>query len=364
MAEEEKTLDQITEQAADEVKEAPEENKSLEETLTRREYVHHVITTREANRERVEKREMFWSKWAALQEAKRTKSVLIATVIGIEPHDQIKTAFLVCLYDRQFKILIPWNEVFAQDPIKRSADETDDSVYARQQQMLKKMIQAEVSVVIMQTEAGRDRDGRDVAILGSRKEALKKLTRQNFRKDANGRQQTKVGDFVKAYVTSVSYNSLNACICGVDTTLEKHDLTFRPIVNLMDNYAPGDVINVQIQKITLDKGQYKLDASAKANELEEAQMNNTLSKGTLTFGTVTSIKNQEGGRMTIYVWVPFYEVPARATFTPNAYMRQAIKQGVEVDIRVRDQAKNGLFLCDCLGARGSGGVFSASRRFS
>jgi len=351
---------------------APTRAKELDKER-KKENIQRAISEQERNA-KVAYSQKFFSGISAIQEAQRTKNILTGTVASIETKDATGTALqngrkitmLSVILNGQYKVMIPFEEFFRDDAIdgKTIDTSTPDGVEIlnrRQRQLAEKMYGATVDFVITRVEVTSPYD---YSISGSRKQALEIMEIRNFIGRRGMEPNYKKGDSAVARVLSVGVYSLRVNVCGVDTKLDRGNLTFKYITNLMQDYHVGDLINVRIAEVIIrtKDGRVELKINAKDFELQDAlerQMAGLIPVDTVTIGEIVSLRPSATKANTIVInaWLPFFEMPATVrAMDPNTLAFQP-KAGDKLRLRVTGFTESGFVLTTCHGYHDAPALF-------
>lgn len=177
--------------------------------------------------------------WNAIYASYRSGSVMSGTVVGVDLHEfnvvpkgkkKAEKMSIRCLIVIQYrvKIIIPETEVFLID---RSTG----------YHILHSMCGAKVSYVITNI------DRESGFALASRKLALEKIQRANFRRMA------KVGEMVDVDVLAVARDLCTVTYNGYDVTVIQRDVSYVSIEDLREVLQPGDVKKAVVKEYNPDE---------------------------------------------------------------------------------------------------------------
>lgn len=177
--------------------------------------------------------------WNAIYASYRSGSVMNGTVVGVDLHEfnvvpkgkkRAEKKSIRCLIVIQYrvKIIIPETEVFLID---RSTG----------YHILHSMCGAKVSYVITNI------DRESGFALASRKLALEKIQRANFRRMA------KVGEMVDVDVLAVGRDLCTVTYNGYDVTVVQRDVSYVSIEDLRELLQPGDVKKAVVKEYNPDE---------------------------------------------------------------------------------------------------------------
>ena len=346
----------------------------------------------EQNRERearTKERTEFLIGWDALKTARERNTVLRAPVVAVEvksigvrgDNGQVRREiFLVAAINGRYKILIPFHEIYQDNPIDTS-DPTN--LLARQRQMATKLLNSQIEFCITGLFPGKEPDFSDYLCSGSRKQALDIISRRNYRRPRGGSEPNlKVGSRTEATVVSVGLHALRVNVGGVDTQLPVWALTFKHVSDLRDMYAPGDKIVVEIRDIkeTAD-GKFDVTVSARQIEIEESSKRLHLigGRGTQVVATVTRVRysresdanttsfddyrqgeevaNNNAGRLVMYAHIaPPLDLPARVFGMDESGLFRNLSTGEQIRVSVIGVADDGVVNCAFRAVMGSPGA--------
>lgn len=284
---------------------------------------------REREREaRLQENQRFLTGIKAVQESQRRKRICQGTIGAVvtktadgSPAGDDAQEFAVILQvqmENGFIVNIPFSEFFRDNPIDMSSVDLDSTTgrqifNRRQRQMAEKMYGAVVPFVV--TDVFFDSSD-DYRIMGSRREALLIMEKNNFFPVRGMEPRIKKGDFYEATIISVGFYTVFLNVGGVDATIPVRNMTFRYVRNMADYYKVGQKVLVEISDIETNKqGNVVLELSAKSVELRMAkkrQETQRIDMGTLTLATITSVRksNTRENAVVINAYIPFYDMPA------------------------------------------------------
>lgn len=196
----------------------------------------------------------------------RNKEILWGTVYAVEETDAWKNTIVIAVLYNGVKVLIPDFEYFDKTyDFGANYKYADDEQKMRRRQVVAQyQLGARVCFVLSavsrhRIEHGQFADEYITDAVGSRKEALDILRDIYFfhekRKRTNRAPRTvNVGDVQQARVLAVREDyALVECV-GVESRIDAQNLTDTMILsNCHDYVKPGDVINVRIRRIYIDK---------------------------------------------------------------------------------------------------------------
>lgn len=183
---------------------------------------------------------------------KRNNTLLWVKVSSVEVDKNSKRAFAVALWDN-LRIIIPDvyyfmpNYSFGEDYEKLSAKEQS----AIRLKAMNYQVGAKVCVVLEQVSSAlRDGNRTEYGIIGNRVKAMEMLQYHYFKdKNISERHQIKQGDILKANVLSVNImNVLVECL-GVETRIDRFNISNEVVTNCHEVVSVGDEINVRVRKV-------------------------------------------------------------------------------------------------------------------
>ena len=311
---------------------------------------------------RIAENEKKASSESTIESMRRNKTFVKAKIVGVEEMT-INEQFTICAAAiplKNMKFSIPFEEMYTTTVIDMSTVDLKTAngikqYYARQKQMLTKMLGLTVDVCIKEVIPNYDGAGHE-AIIASRREASAKLRDIMF-DEKNAR--CKEGEFYEATIISVSPHSLAATFNGVDFVKQQNDLTERYLVDLQQHYKPGDKLAFQLEKIDRGEDNISITANTKASELKTARERQYLiSANTVARGVITRIY-KAGDRINIFAWLPDYEMPCKIAFmNANDFGREPVS-GDEVQVIINGFRESGYLDARCRSLHGSAGLFSS-----
>ena len=317
-------------------------------------------------------REKFLAGWAALDNARRKKRIVMGTVSSVETREMNgqEEVFLAVIVEGGFKVTVPFVEFYQRDPIDgKTMEGLEGKALARERlrrclAMAEKVYEAEVPLVILDmliTERGKGGDF-DYAIVGSRRRALDIIELQNYVGTKTEGPIIKEGDWVEATITSVSMYAVAVVVGGVDTRIPMRALTFRYLNDLRTVYAVGQKIAVEVTAIkTLQDGHHVIECNAKTPMLEETKRRQKLVPvGSTTLGIITAVRPdvKNANRFHIHAYLKMYDMPAVIRNFPATLLGRAPISGDEVRLVVRGYSDKGYVVADCRGFNGAPGLLN------
>ena len=204
--------------------------------------------------------------WHELQNAYRTKKILIGNLGGIERMEGDGT--IAIIYYKEMRIVIPLAEMM----INLSEDATHDygELLQRQNKILGNMLGCEVDFMIK----GLDNSSRSV--VASRKDAMHKKRQIFYLSDINGNSRVCEDRVVQARVIAVAEKVVRVEIFGVECSVLARDLSWDWLGDATESFFVGTQILVRILSIKLNSLE---DISVKA---DVKSVNGNTSKANLT----------------------------------------------------------------------------------
>lgn len=346
----------------------------------------------ELNRERealVRERNEFLIGWDALNTARARNTVLRAPVVAVEiksigprgdNNQSRREVFLVSSINGRYKILIPFHEIYQDNPI----DMTDPAnMVTRQRQMATKLLNSNIEFCITGLFPGTESDFSDYLCSGSRRQALDIISQRNYRVPKGGSEANlKVGSRTEATVVSVGAHALRVNVGGVDTQIPLWNLTFKYVNDLRDMYVAGDKIDVEIREINnRADGKYDVIVSARSLEIENAskRLHFLGGRGTQVMATVTRVRYSRdndnnttsfdeyrqgeevsggnGGRLVMYAHIASpLDLPARVYGMDESGLFRRLMPGDLIRVSVIGVADDGIVNCAFNAVHGSPGA--------
>ncbi len=274
-----------------------------------------------------------------IENAKFTKKILNATVVSIETTLGI-TSLVLKYLDR--KIIIPFNYVYPEGfGMDKNYTGAESDMTRRREQMLTKFLFSNVPFVITDVM----NDGGDVAIIGSRKAALKRIALFNYKKSD---PKVKEGDIVTADVVTVSRNGLFLNVKGLDTIVQTWAATNRYTEDLSAVFAPGDQIPVLVKHITYkdDDTPVGVEVSAKEAEYEAFKAaEDMVNIGDICLAKITRLgKSRKTGEPVFELFIDGYDLPAKSKVVHNNTMNRELNPGDGVVFKVAVKTGKGFVI--------------------
>ena len=328
---------------------------------TRREVMARMASQRSEREQRIEAEQRELTKESSLKNAISRGTVMSGKIVSVETLElgENKEIAVSVLLDKTTKVVIPFGELYASNPIDMSTLdlETPTGNYQylrRKRQFAEKMIGATISFCL--TNLYRD-DGVFNA-LGSRRQALQILRKNYFMGEL---PRYKVGDIVSATITSVAVHSVAVTLGGVDVVIPQYRLTLRWLLNLHDHYQVGQKINARIADVKINGDEVSVRLDPIFCELEDAkERNRLLADGSMVKGIVTAVYRPEGqNRIYIYAWLPMWDIPARVLHMSANDFGREITAGTQLRLRVSGHDTNGRVSCVAMSEHGNSAMFDS-----
>ena len=251
------------------------------------------------------------------------------------------------------KVVIPFPEMFADDPVQEHDDAPTgqvgrDQFITRKKNFIAKCLDAEVSCLVTDILADEDEDL--VYVVASRRQHQIAEMRRNF---SGKNPRIRVGDFVAATVLSVSRYGVMIHIGGADIHLKLRDITYAYVTDLTERLRPGDTLTVEIRSITeQEDGTFNIWASALGTEMRHGRENGHLlpvgSDCNVVVSRVFVSKNtatDDGPQ--IYAWHDAYNLPVRIVGLPASFNGNPPQPGSRVRVKVFGHSNAGFVLARC-----------------
>lgn len=206
-------------------------------------------------------------KWQLIQSHKKKKSILKGNLISIEETTSNDGLLAVVEY-AGYRVLIPFREMFAKEPIANIEGLTKEEIIRRHRLLMLKLLGAEVEFVIAgaQTVTDPKTKTKTKIVIGSRKAALGRTRRYYFGKNSEGERRINIGDKIKQVpIIAVGRESVRVVIGGVETSIKKNRLSYKYISNVAAEFKVGMKIDVIIMDIIENNPDDSSDVSILAN---------------------------------------------------------------------------------------------------
>ena len=348
------------------VKEDEKKNAAAEARAARRDLRRRQVEASNEREQRLAQEQIDLTTESSLRSAIRTGTVFYGTAASVETitnEDGEQEATLVVLLKLNFKVVIPFRELYTYNPIDMSTvDLTTDAGkfdYVRRKRMFAdRMIGSTICFCLLDFYP----DGNTVTAFGSRAAAMKKISQRMF---GGSHPRIKEGDIGDAIVTAVSRHAIAVEFNGVDVVIPQYRLTLRWMRYVHEFYKIGDSIKVKVRQIkkNSDGDVVSLGLDHIACELADARDRYALiSNGARLRGIVTNVYRPAGSRhIYIYAWLPEWEIPAKiARISANDFGKE-IKAGTQMLLQVVSHDDNGYVNCIALSEHGNSGMFAHGR---
>ncbi len=180
--------------------------------------------------------------WHELQNAYRTRKILVGTLGGIEKLEGGNTIAIV--YYKGMRVVIPLTEMM----INLIVDEAHDygELFQRQNKILGNMLGCEIDFLVK----GLDNSTRSV--VASRKDAMYKKRQIFYLPDANGNSRVCEDRVVQARVIAVAEKVVRLEIFGVECSILARDLSWDWLGDATEHFHVGEHILVRILSVKID----------------------------------------------------------------------------------------------------------------
>ena len=219
--------------------------------------------------------------WHELQNAYRTRKVLVGTLGGIEKLEGGNTIAIV--YYKGMRVVIPLTEMM----INLIVDEAHDygELFQRQNKILGNMLGCEIDFIVK----GLDNSTRSV--VASRKDAMYKKRQIFYLPDSNGNSRVCEDRVVQARVIAVAEKVIRVEIFGVECSILARDLSWDWLGDATEHFHVGEHILVRILSIkitSLENITVKADVKSVTNNTSKENLAKCKVQGKYA-GTVTDI---------------------------------------------------------------------------
>ena len=180
--------------------------------------------------------------WHELQNAYRTRKILVGTLGGIEKLEGGNTIAIV--YYKGMRVVIPLTEMM----INLIVDDAHDygELFQRQNKILGNMLGCEIDFLVK----GLDNSTRSV--VASRKDAMYKKRQIFYLPDANGNSRVCEDRVVQARVIAVAEKVVRLEIFGVECSILARDLSWDWLGDATEHFHVGEHILVRILSVKID----------------------------------------------------------------------------------------------------------------
>lgn len=288
-----------------------------------------------------------------------------AGVETVEGEDGQQEIALVALLKLNFKVVIPFKELFTYNPIDMSTvdlstEEGRRDYIRRKRVFTEKMIGSTISFSLL----GVYPDGNTITAYGSRAAAMRRISQRMF---GGTNPRCKEGDIGTAVITAVARHAVAVEFNGVDVVIPQYKLTLRWMRYVHESYKIGDTLSVKIREINRnEEGRViSLVLDHIACELSDSKERYALLKdGARLRGIVTNVYRPVGSRsIYIYAWLPEWEIPAKISRIDANDFGREIKSGTQLRLEVINHDENGYVTCVALSEHGNSGMFSRFRTY-
>lgn len=219
--------------------------------------------------------------WHELQNAYRTRKVLVGTLGGIEKLEGGNTIAIV--YYKGMRVVIPLTEMM----INLIVDEAHDygELFQRQNKILGNMLGCEIDFIVK----GLDNSTRSV--VASRKDAMYKKRQIFYLPDANGNSRVCEDRVVQARVIAVAEKVIRVEIFGVECSILARDLSWDWLGDATEHFHVGEHILVHVLSvkiISLENITVKADVKSVTSNTSKENLTKCKVQGKYA-GTVTDV---------------------------------------------------------------------------
>lgn len=351
--------------------EETEEKKTTAEEVrsARRENRRRQAAVNEEREQRIAQEQVELTTESSLRSAIRNGTQFTGTAAGVETvegEDGEQEVALVALLKLNFKVVIPFAELFTYNPIDMSTvdlstEEGKRDYIRRKRVFAEKMIGSTISFCLLNIYP----EGNMTTALGSRAAAMRRISQRMF---GGTSPRWKEGDVGTAIITAVARHAVAVEFNGVDVVIPQYRLTLRWMRYVHEFYKIGDPISVKIRDIHKDdKGRIEsLVLDHIACELADSRDRYALLKdGARLRGIVTNVYRPVGSRgIYIYAWLPEWEIPARISRIDANDFGREIKAGTQMRLEVISHDENGYVTCVALSEHGNSSMFTQFRTYN
>ena len=180
--------------------------------------------------------------WHELQNAYRTRKVLVGTLGGIEKLEVGNTIAIV--YYKGMRVVIPLTEMM----INLIVDEAHNygELIQRQNKILGNMLGCEIDFIV------KGLDNATRSIVASRKDAMYKKRQIFYMPDANGISRVSEGRIVQARIIAVAEKTIRVEIFGVECSILARDLSWDWLGDATEHFHVGELILVRILSVKIN----------------------------------------------------------------------------------------------------------------
>lgn len=206
-------------------------------------------------------------KWQLIQNHRMKKSILKGVLTSIEDTSS-EDALLAVVEYTGFRVVIPFSEMFAKEPIANASALSHEELVKRHRQLLLKLLGAEIDFIVVAAQTLTDANTREKKkiILGSRKQALTKQRRFYFGKNKADERRINPGDMIRQVpIIAVGRESVRVVIGGVETTVHKNSLSYKFLSSVSTDFKVGMKIDLIITDIKENDPEDSSDVTLRAN---------------------------------------------------------------------------------------------------
>lgn len=284
--------------------------------------------------------------------AEKRNNVLTGRIAGVEARGE---HVFWMIFDGPVIVYIPFHEALPFLPESVFAKDTPRERMLKMKRMLTKSIGATVPFSVEEVEP----DGDNYLVFGSRREALKRISRRYF--GHNAANPVKIGDDLVGNFLAVGPHAAWVNVNGVDVRMIPEQLTHRYIEDMRTVYNPGDEIDLRLQRLEMQDGKPVMALSGRPCEVEAGKRrHNRISHGGRFVATVTSHRvvtstntrtNREERYHIAQLWLEDVDLPAYATLA-SPKERKVFFSGDRVVVEVDKIAQTGYVRCRILKKEG------------
>lgn len=218
----------------------------------------------------------------------------------------MKMACLIIPLENRIQVIIPYSEIFQNDPIRPErvhldTEEGRRDYFERQELIARKLIGLETRFVpTALLEGGEDEI---TYVLASRKQYLEIFRRHSYLSE---NPSVRPNAIYNGTVTNVGKHTLRVMVGGIEKDIPYRVATNRPIINLEDVYAVGDILPVYIRSVDIKNGDADAEFDLITAEIESSRPNlNQYQPGASVMATISKVlaAGEAQDNCRLYGWV-------------------------------------------------------------
>lgn len=249
-------------------------------------------------------------------------------------------------------VLVPFDEMFRDNPINMTTVDTKSesgrhNLVLRQLQVLRRMVEAEIPVVIAYADSVRNEETGEVElrVIGSRQAAMATIEKINF-PEHPGARNIHVEDIAEGTVMSVATHAMRVNIGGVDVRVPKYIATNAFVNDMTEMYHVNDKVAFYIAGISRRDSDGRVELKVDGRVAERVNSSSRLKLipvGSEVVGTITSTRRDNSNKefSIMYAFVDSIKLPCIINSVHPKMVGRDLKIGDRVRMHVIGHTDSG-----------------------